>query len=123
MFDPVLLIGVMADGIAALILAAFFQRYREIRRRLLPLCILTLLHAILVLLCNDCDVMAIVKGLRELYFFSPLVLLLFAMIYTAALSEFSRMPRHLGISCFIFIANIILQGLLTIVVYIGGYTG
>jgi di/tricarboxylate transporter len=48
-------------------------------------------------------------------FFSPLVLLLFGMIYTAALSEFSRMTRHLGISCFIFIANIILQGVLVLV--------
>jgi len=37
------------------------------------------------------------------------------MIYTAALSEFSRMTRHLGISCFIFIANIILQGVLVLV--------
>ena len=123
MIDPVLASGIAADGIAALILAAIWHARREIRGRVLPLCVLTLLHAILVLLCLCCDSMAIVGVLRELYFFSPLVLLLFGMIYTAALSELSRMTRHLGISCFIFIANIILQGLMTIVVHIGGYTG
>lgn len=118
MIDPVLVIGIAADGIAALWCAR-----REIHGRVLPLGILTLLHAILVLLCLYCDSNAIVRVLRALFFFSPLVLLLFGMIYTAALSEFSRMTRHLGISCFIFITNIILQGLLTIVVHIGGYCG
>ena len=123
MIDPVLVSGIVADGIAALILAAIWHARREIRGRVLPLCVLTLLHAILVLLCLCCDSKAIVRVLRELYFFSPLVLLLFGMIYTAALSELSRTTRHLGISCFFFIANIILQGLMTIVVHIGGYTG
>ena len=122
MIDPVLVSGIATDGIAALILFAFFGRCREIRGRMLPLGILILLHAILVLLCLCCDSGAIVGVLRELYFFSPPVLLLFGMIYTAALSELSRMTRHLGISCFVFIANTILQGLMTIVVHIGGYT-
>ena len=123
MIDPVLVSGIVADGIAALILAAIWHARREIRGRVLPLCVLTLLHAILVLLCLCCDSGAIVRILRELFFFSPLVLLLFGIIYTGVLSELSRMTRHLGISCFIFIANIILQGLMTIVVHIGGYTG
>jgi len=123
MIDPVLVSGITADGIAALILAAIWHARREIRGRVLPLCVLILLHAILVLLCLCCDSGTIFRILRELYFFSPLFLLLFGMIYTAALSELSRMTRHLGISCFIFIANIILQGLMTIVVHIGGYTG
>ena len=123
MIDPVLVSGIAADGIAASIIFAFFARSREIRGRMLPLGILTLLHAILVLLCLCCDSGAIVRVLRELYFFSPLVLLLFGIIYTGVLSELSRMTRHLGISCFIFIANIILQGLMTIVVHIGGYCG
>ena len=123
MIDPVLVIGIAADGIAALILTAIWCARREIRRRVLPFGILILLHAILVLLCLCCDSGAIVGGLRALYFFSPLVLLLFGMIYTGVLSELSRMTRHLGISCFVFIANTILQGLLTIVVHIGGYTG
>ena len=123
MIDPVLVSGIVADGIAASILFAFFGRCREIRGRMLPLGILSLLHAILVLLCLCCDSGTIVGVLRELYFFSPPVLLLFGMIYTAALSELSRMTRHLGISCFVFIANTILQGLLTIVVHIGGYSG
>ena len=123
MIDPVLVSGIVADGIAALILAAIWHARREIRGRVLPLCVLTLLHAILVLLCLCCDSGAVVGVLRALYFFSPLVLLLFGIIYTGVLSELSRMTRHLGISCFIFIANIILQGLMTIVVHIGGYTG
>ena len=123
MSDPVLLLGIVADGIAALILFVFFWRCREIRGRVLPLGILTLLHATLVLLCLCCNSGAVVRGLRESYFFSPPVLLLFFLIYTAVLSERSRMTRHLGISCFVFIANTILQGLLTVVVHIGGYTG
>ena len=123
MIDPVLVSGIVADGIAALILAAIWHARREIRGRVLPLCVLTLLHAILVLLCLCCDSGAVVGVLRALYFFSPLVLLLFGIIYTGMLSELTRLTRHLGISCFIFIANIILQGLMTIVVHIGGYTG
>lgn len=123
MFDPVLLIAVVADGIAAFILFAFFHRYCEIRGRLLPFCILTLAHAILILLCNYGDYKVIVRALRDLYFFSPLVLLLFFLIYTTVLSERSRkMTRPLKISGFVFCVNIIFQGLLTIVVFIGGYT-
>ncbi len=123
MIDPVLVSGIVADGIAALILAAIWHARREIRGRVLPLCVLTLLHAILVLLCLCCDSGAVFEVLRALYFFSPLILLLFGIIYTGVLSELSRMTRHLGISCFVFIANTILQGLMTIVVHIGGYSG
>ena len=123
MIDPVLVIGIAADGIAALILAAIWCAPRKIRWRVLPLCVLTLLHSVLVLLCLYCDSGAIVGILRESYFFSPPVLLLFGIIYMIALAESSHMPRPLGISCFIFIANTILQGLLTIVFHIGGYTG
>ena len=124
MFDPVLLIAVVADGIAAFVLFAFFGRSREIRWRLLPLCILTLVHTILVLLCNYCDAKAVIKVLRDIYFFAPLVLLLSYQIYTIVLSEYThtRMPRPLRISCFVFCVNTIFQGLLTIVVHIGGYT-
>ena len=50
MIDPVLVIGIAADGIAALILAAIWCAPRKIRWRVLPLCLLTLVHAILVLL-------------------------------------------------------------------------
>ena len=123
MIDPVLVSGIVADGIAALILAAIWCAPRKICWRVLPLCVLTLLHAILVLLCLCCDSGAVFEVLRALYFFSPLVLLLFGIIYTGVLSEFSRMTRLLGISCFVFIANTILQGLMTVVVHIGGYTG
>ena len=125
MFDPVLFIGITADGIASLILFAFFVRCRGVRGRLLPLCVLTLLHAILILLCVYCDARAVVRVLRDFYFFSPPVLLLFFLIYTTVLSEYThtRMTRPLRISCFVFCANTIFQGLLTIVVHIGGYCG
>ena len=125
MFDPVLFIGITADGIAAFVLFAFFQRCREVRGRLLPLCVLTLLHAILILLCTYCDYKVLVRALRDLYFFSPPVLLLFYLIYSIVMSEYAhiRMTRPLKISGFIFCVNIIFQWLLTIVVHIGGYTG
>ena len=123
MFDPVLFLAVMADGIAAFILLAFFGLSREIRWRLLPLCVLTLLHAILILLCVYCDAKAVIKILRDFYFFAPLVLLLFYQIYTIVLSELSRKPRPLGISGFVFCANFIIQGLLAFIVLIGGYCG
>ena len=124
MFDPVLLIAVVAGGSSALVLFAFFGRGREVRGRLLPFCILTLAHAILILLCNYCDYKVIVRALRDLFFFSPLVLLLFFLTYTTVLSEYThtRMTRPLRISCFGFCVNTIFQGLLTIVVLIGGYT-
>ncbi len=123
MIDPVLVIGIAADWLTALILTAIWCAHREIRGRMLPLGILILLHSVLVLLCLCCDSGAIVGGLRALFFFSPLVLLVFGLIYLSVLSESSRMTRQLGVSCFIFNANIIIQGLLTIVVHIGGYTG
>ena len=61
------------------------------------------------------------KKTKRIFSLLLVLMLLFGMIYTAALSELSRMPRNLRINCFVFIANTILQGLLTIVVHIGGY--
>ena len=121
MFDPVLYSAISLDGIAALILTAIWCARREIRGRVLPFCALTLVHGILVPVCFYFQG----KVLRDIYVFSPLVLLLFFLIYTAVLSEYtkSRMTRHLGISCFVFCVNIIFQGLLTVVFLIGGYTG
>ena len=119
MFDPVMYSAIALDGIAAVILFIFFARCREVRGRLLPFCVLTLVHGILVPVCFYFPG----RVLRDIYVFSPLVLMLFFLIYTAALSERSRMTRHLGISCFVFCVNIIFQGLLTVVFLIGGYTG
>ena len=121
MFDPVLYSAISLDGIAALILTAIWCVRREIRGRVLPFFVLTLVHGILVPVCFYFQG----KVLRDIYVFSPLVLLLFFLIYTAVLSEHtkSRMTRHLGICCFIFCVNIIFQGLLTVVFLIGGYTG
>jgi hypothetical protein len=110
--------AIMADVIVTMILFLRFQKLREIRGRLLPLCILTSVHTFLFLLymifeayrSGRSNINAAADVLCGLYFFSPLVLLLFSIIYPIVLVERHRMNRPLGISCFIFAANILLQG-------------
>ena len=58
-----------------------------------------------------------------LYLFSPLVLLLFSIIYPIVLDERHRMNRPLGISCLIFAANILIQGVLVLAVLVCTYGG
>ena len=116
--------AILADGIVTYILFIRFQKFREIRGRQLPLCILTSLHTLLVPLFIIAEayrsgrpyINTVADVLRGLYLFSPLVLLLFGIIYMIALAESSHMPRPLGISCFIFAANILLQGVLVLAV-------
>ena len=116
--------AIMADGIVTIILFLRFQKFREIRRRLLPLCILTSVHTLLFLLymifeayrSGRSNTNAAADVLCGLYFFSPLVLLLFSIIYPIVLDERSRMNRPLGISCCIFAANILIQGVLVLAV-------
>ena len=118
MFHPVLFLGVAADGIAAFILFAFFERHREIRGRVLPLCVLTLLHALLFPLMMVCDALHasffaeyILGGI---YLFSTPVLLVFIILYSIRLSNRSRMTRLLEISTVIFIINLVVQALLAV---------
>ncbi len=124
MFHPVLFLGVAADGIAAFILFAFFERHREIRGRVLPSCILTLIHALLIpsFMFIDADRSGLENTIADVveggYVLSPLVLMLFGLIYTIALSEHTRMTRPLGISCLVFNANMILQCLLVLALVI-----
>lgn len=116
--------AIMADGIVTIILFLRFQKFREIRRRLLPLCILTSVHTLLIPLFMIADacrsgrpiINTVADVLGGFYLFSPLVLLLFSIIYPIVLDERSRMNRPLGISCCIFAANILIQGVLVLAV-------
>ncbi len=116
--------AIIADGIVTVILFLRFQEFREIRGRMLPLCILTSVHTLLIPLfmiteaysSGRPNIITAADVLRWFYLFSPLVLLLFGIIYMIALAENSRMPRPLGISCFIFAANTLLQGVLVLAV-------
>ena len=113
MSDPVLLIGVTADGIAAFILFAFFERYREIRGRLLPLCVLTLVHALLfplMMVCDSLHARLFAENILGcIHLFSTPVLLFFIIIYSIVLANRSRMNRPLAISAVIFTVNLLVQ--------------
>ena len=80
--------AILADGIVTYILFIRFQKFREIRGRQLPLCILTSLHTLLIPLFIIAEayrsgrpyINTVADVLRGLYLFSPLVLLLFGII-------------------------------------------
>ena len=117
MIDPVLVSGIAADGIAASILTAIWCARREIRGRLLPLCVLTLLHALLVPLMLVSDALHARFAeyiLGGIYLFSTPVLLVFIILYSISLSNRSRMTRLLEISTVIFIINLVVQALLAV---------
>ena len=123
--------AIMADAIVTYILFLRFQEFREIRGRLLPLCILTSVHTILIpsFMIADAyrsgrpNINAAADVLCGLYLFSPLVLLLFSIIYPIVLDERHRMNRPLGISCLIFAANILIQGVLVLAVLALTFSG
>ena len=124
-------LAIAADGIVTIILFLRFQMFREIRGRMLPLCILTSIHTLLIPLfmiaeaysSDRPNIITAADVLRGLYLFSPLVLLLFGIIYPIVLDERSRMNRPLGISCFIFAANILIQGVLVLTVLALTFSG
>ena len=106
------------DGIVTFVLFLIWQNEREIRGRLLPLCLLTLLHALLFPLMAVCDALHarffadyILGGI---YLFSTPVLLVFVIMYSIRLSNRSRMTRLLEISTVIFIINLVVQALCAI---------
>ena len=118
-----LVFATVLDGIATFILFTIWHARREIRGRLLPLWILTSVHTLLSLfVCfNFCEPVADVLG--DLFSWAIPVLFLFGIIYLIALSEHSRMTRHLGLSCFLFAANWLVQGLLFLAFFIRGQAG
>ena len=112
-----LVFATVIDGIVTFVLFLIWQNEREIRGRLLPLCLLTLLHALLFPLMMVCDALHarffdyILGGI---YLFSTPVLLVFVIIYSIRLTNRSRMTRLLEISTVIFIVNLVVQALLAI---------
>ena len=122
-----LVFATVIDGIVAFVLFLIWQNEREIRGRLLPLCVLTLLHALLVPSMLVCDSLharffaeSIVGGI---YLFSTPVLLVFIILYSIRLSNRSRMTRLLEISTVIFIVNLVVQALLAVFAWGRGQGG
>ena len=105
------------DGIVTFVLFLIWQNEREIRGRLLPLCLLTLLHALLVpamLVSDALHARFFEYILGGIYLFSTPVLLVFVIIYSIRLTNRSRMTRLLEISTVIFIINLVVQALCAI---------
>ena len=105
------------DGIVTFVLFLIWQNEREIRGRLLPLCVLTLLHALLfplMLVCDSLHARFAEYILGGIYLFSTPVLLVFIIMYSINLSNRSRMTRLLEISTVIFILNLVIQALCAI---------
>ena len=112
-----LVFATVIDGIVTFVLFLIWQNEREIRGRLLPLCLLTLLHALLFPSMMVCDALhakyleSIVGGI---YLFSTPVLLVFIIIYSLVPANHSRMNKPLAISTVIFIVNLVVQALLAV---------
>ena len=105
------------DGIVTFVLFLIWQNERDIRGRMLPLCVLTLLHAFLVpamLVSDALHARFFEYILGGIYLFSTPVLLVFIILYSIRLSNQSRMTRLLEISTVIFIVNLVVQSLCAI---------
>jgi len=112
-----LVFATVIDGIVTFVLFLIWQNERDIRGRLLPLCILTLLHALLVpamLVSDALHARFFEYILGGIYLFSTPVLLVFIILYSINLSNRSRMTRLLEISTVIFIINLVVQALLAV---------
>ena len=112
-----LVFATVIDGIVTFVLFLIWQNERDIRGRLLPLCLLTLLHALLVpamLVSDALHARFFEYILGGIYLFSTPVLLVFIILYSISLSNRSRMTRLLEISTVIFIINLVVQALCAI---------
>ena len=118
---PQLLLLPITGGIATFILFSIYLNHREIRGRVLLLCVLTLLHTLSFLLFMICVTfmegrVAEIAGniLGWFYLFGIPVFLLFILIYATVLGIMDRMTRQIGIAAAIFAGNVILQPLIFI---------
>ena len=117
---PGLLLLPIAGVIATIILFNIWKDNWEIRGRVLPLWILTLLHTLSFLLFSC--MMNMHRGLAEfagiilgwIYLCGIPVFLLFILIYATVLGIMDRMTRQIGIAAAIFAGNVILQPLIFI---------
>ena len=114
-YFPELGFATATDGIVTVVLFLICLNMREIRGRLLPLCILTLIHTLLfplMIVCDSFHATYFAKNvLGCIHLFSTPVLLVFIIIYSIALANKSHMNRPLAISSGIFFINLIVQGL------------
>ena len=129
---PSLVFATFLDFISAIVLFVFCYQNREMRRRLLPLWLLTMLHTLLFPLMNcvpfDSDRIAgmtetALNVLGAIHFFSPLVLFLFVMIYAIALGKSKRMNRRIGLASCVFAANFFIQGIFVLAAWARGQGG
>ena len=117
---PGLLLLPIAGVIATIILFNIWKDNWEIRGRVLPLWILTLLHTLSFLLFSC--MMNMHRGLAEIagiilgwiYLCGIPVFLLFILIYATVLGIMNRMTRQIGLAAAIFAGNVILQPLIFI---------
>jgi len=120
-----LVFATVIDGIVTFVLFLIYQNEQEIRGRLLPLCVLTLLHALLyptMMLCYALHATFFEENniLWGIYLFSTPVLLVFIIMYSIMLSNQSRMTRLLEISTVIFIVNLVVQALFAFLAWVCG---
>ena len=120
-----LVFATVIDVIVTFVLFLIWQNKRDIRGRLLPLCVLTLLHALLypvMMLCYALHATFFAGNniLWDIYLFSTPVLLVFIIIYSIALANKSRKPRLLVISTVIFIINLVVQALFAFLAWVCG---
>ena len=120
---PGLLLLPIAGVIATIILFNIWKDNWEIRGRVLPLWILTLLHTLSFLLFSC--MMNMHRGLAEIagiilgwiYLCGIPVFLLFILIYATVLGIMDRMTRQIGLAAAVFAGNVILQPLLVILTF------
>ena len=120
---PGLLLLPIAGGIATIILFNIWKNNWEIRGRVLPLWILTLLHTLSFLLFSC--MMNMHRGLAEIagiilgwiYLCGIPVFLLFILIYATVLGIMDRMTRQIGLAAAVFAGNVILQPLFVILTF------
>ena len=114
-YFPELGFATATDGIVAMTFFLICLSMREIRGRLLPLCLLTLVHMLLIplmVVCSSLDAHYLAENiLGAIHLFSTPVLLVFIIMYSISLSNRSRMTRLLEISTVIFIVNLVVQAL------------
>lgn len=114
-YFPELGFATATDGIVAMTFFLICLSMREIRGRLLPLCLLTLVHMLLIplmVVCSSLDAHYLAENiLGAIHLFSTPVLLIFIIIYSLTLADKSRMNRPLAISTVIFIVNLFVQAL------------
>ena len=120
-----LVFATVIDGIVTFVLFLIWQNERDIRGRLLPLCVLTLLHALLypaMMLCYALHATFFAEKniLWDIYLFSTPVLLVFIIMYSIALANKSLMPRLLVTSTVIFIINLVVQALFAFLAWVCG---